>query len=403
MTSIYDIPYNDIQIFLDANNEYYDNKDDAYNKALSFLKDSNSKGHTTSIIEWLIAHNLLINKVKISNYKVTNIDNMTQYEINKLAKLLTMKGNNIGNIKNILRYLHKLNEVELITDIKEIILLKLEELEINELNFDNMTEFVIFKLLENHRNKSLIRKLIYNHMEKIIFNRFLPINVGRLNDLTYYIELSDKLPKSIIFKLLNHNQEKIVENYGIGDIDDVKNYLENSHYDKTSVDIGGHMIRLSSFFVNLVKIDEMGLAKKILDISNDYNIGATIDRHYYHSLEEYLIERISGYEIETNVFNKFLDLIGEHNYIKQLEQRYIHNDTKVSFLKLLFNKLVSSKKYHLLINILELLIERNHRYYKIIDKMLPYLTNAIQSNDTELIARYKSILNSSLENGRLEM
>lgn len=402
MSNIHDVPYKDIKIFLDANNQDYDSKDDAYDKVLILLKDKNAKGHTVSIIEWLIAHNLLTNEVKIPNYTVTAINNMTQYEINNLAKLLTMKGNNIENIKNILRYLHKLNEVELITDIKGIILSKLGELEINKLNFDNITFYNVIRLLKNHRNKALIRKAIYNNMEKIILYDILTIDVGKLNDLTYYIELSYKLPKSIILKLFNYNQEKILENYGIGDMDDVKNYLENSHYDKTSVDIHRRMSILATFLIDLIKIDEIGLAKKVLDILNDYPIEATIDG-YYSSLEEYLIARISGSGIETNVFNKFLNLIGEHNYIKQLKKRYIHNNTNVSFLQFLFNKLVSSKKYYFFIEILELLIEKNHRYYKIIDEMLPYITNAIQSNDTELIVRYKSILNSSLENGRLEM
>ena len=39
MTSIYDIPYEDIEEFLLANNKNYVNEDDAYNKALELLKD----------------------------------------------------------------------------------------------------------------------------------------------------------------------------------------------------------------------------------------------------------------------------------------------------------------------------------------------------------------------------
>jgi len=108
MTSIYDIPYEDIQKFLLANNQNFEDEKDAYDKALLLLKDKNAKGHTISIIEWMIAHNLLIRKVEIPNYTFSQINNMSQIEIDELAKLLTMKGNNRDNIKNILKYLHKL-------------------------------------------------------------------------------------------------------------------------------------------------------------------------------------------------------------------------------------------------------------------------------------------------------
>ena len=111
MTSVYDIPHQDIEKFVLANNENFQNKDEAYDKATILLKDKKSIGHTTSIIEWMIAHNLFINKVDIPNYTIYEIDNMSQDEINELAKLLTMKGRNRENIKNILRYLHKLDEV----------------------------------------------------------------------------------------------------------------------------------------------------------------------------------------------------------------------------------------------------------------------------------------------------
>ena len=48
-----------------------------------------------------MAHNLVINNINISIYSTYEIDNMSQIKVNKLAKKLTMKGNNINNIKNI--------------------------------------------------------------------------------------------------------------------------------------------------------------------------------------------------------------------------------------------------------------------------------------------------------------
>jgi hypothetical protein len=91
MTSIYDIPYEDIKIFLEANDKTYINKNDAYDKTLILSEDKKTIGHTINIIEWMIAHNLLINKINIPYYTIDEINNMSQKEINKLAKLLIIK------------------------------------------------------------------------------------------------------------------------------------------------------------------------------------------------------------------------------------------------------------------------------------------------------------------------
>ena len=111
MTSIYDIPYEDIEIFLNANNEKIPNNiNKAYNNAFKLIKDKNSKGHTINIIEWIIAHNVFINKIEINDYSIGEIDNMDQSEIHQLAKTLGIKCDNRNNIINILRYLNKLND-----------------------------------------------------------------------------------------------------------------------------------------------------------------------------------------------------------------------------------------------------------------------------------------------------
>lgn len=125
-----------------ANNQRYDfeNKNDAYDKALFLLKDRNTIGHTISIIEWLMAHNLLIRKVNINNYNISQINKMSQNEINNLAKLLNMKGNKKENIVNILKFLHKLDEenTTLLPEINDIILQKLYELDISNIDFHTL-------------------------------------------------------------------------------------------------------------------------------------------------------------------------------------------------------------------------------------------------------------------------
>ena len=178
MTSIYDIPYKDIKEFLLANNSRYvfENEDDAYDKALLLLKNKNSKGHTISIIEWMIAHNLLISKINIPNYDIDEIDKMSRIEINKLAKLLTMKGNNPNNIKNILRYLNKLGDknITLLPEVNDIILNILYDIE----RKDEKTLLLIqagysdqiLHLLKKHHNKQMIRELILDNMEEVVGN-----------------------------------------------------------------------------------------------------------------------------------------------------------------------------------------------------------------------------------------
>ena len=49
MTSIHQIPFEDIAIFLKTNNKCFKNKNDAYNITLKLLKTENIIGHTDKI------------------------------------------------------------------------------------------------------------------------------------------------------------------------------------------------------------------------------------------------------------------------------------------------------------------------------------------------------------------
>lgn len=75
-----------------------------YDNLFELLKNKKTVGHTTNIIEWMIAYNLIKNNVNIRKYTIYEIDNMKQKEIDDLSKLLTMNSNNIENIKNILSF-----------------------------------------------------------------------------------------------------------------------------------------------------------------------------------------------------------------------------------------------------------------------------------------------------------
>jgi hypothetical protein len=192
MTSIYDIPYEDIQEFLLANKKTYINEIDAYNKALILLKDKKSVGHTISIIEWMIAYNLLKKKVNIPNFTIYQIDNMKQFEIDELAKLLTMNGNNRENIKNILKYLNKLDFLPEHLDIKPQILNTILELKVLSSG--------LRELIDIFEQNKFLRKFIYDNMEQIIINN---MTIRKFGVITNYD--ADYLAK-FIFNFMKMNE-----------------------------------------------------------------------------------------------------------------------------------------------------------------------------------------------------
>lgn len=104
MTSIYQIKFEDIKVFLKANNKCFKNKTDAYNIASKLLKDKNTTDTTNnSITDWIIARNLLLSKVNIPKYSLYEIDFASKDEVNMLANSLTLEENNINNVKKYLK------------------------------------------------------------------------------------------------------------------------------------------------------------------------------------------------------------------------------------------------------------------------------------------------------------
>jgi len=279
MTSIYDIPYEDIEEFLLANNSRYDfkNDDEAYNTALILLKDKKSIGHTMSIIEWMMAHNLVMRKINISNYTVQEIDNMSQIKINQLAKLLTMNSNNVDNIKNILRFLHKLDDVTLLPEINSIILRNLNELEINDINFETLKLNDAINLLKTHHNKALIRKEMYNNIEKIILHNFFNIDFKNFNNLRYINVLTYLLPKYVILELIKYNEKTLLKNHTIEEIDSFLVFFEENERDAVWVDLLKNQKSLGDFLINLIEINECSLVKKVFDIIKKYKFKASIN------------------------------------------------------------------------------------------------------------------------------
>jgi len=311
-------------------------EDDAYDLALILLKDNKAKGHTISIIEWIIAHNLLQNKVNVPYHTIEEIDNMTQSEINQLAKKLGIKGNNRENIYNILRFLHKLDELdELLPEIKDIILNNLNELELKDIKISDSNFNDIINLLKTHRNKALIRKFVYDDMDKIIFNNIEIVNDNGID--------------------------------GVNGIDQI------------------NMDNLVNFIINLLEIKETDLAKKAINIIHEYKLES------YRSIDYYLVEKLV-FETNIKVLKKSIDIIGEDDILKNF-RKIIDILMQGSKIKGFLENLVKLHKYDFLIKIVQVLIDEDFMGNKrLLPKILQKIKNAIRSKNDDLIIRYVDII-----------
>jgi len=349
MTSIYDIPYIDIKEFLLANNKNFESEQDAYNEAFKLFENKKAKNHTISIIEWIIAHNLLINNIDIPYYSIDDIDNMHQNDINKLAKLLTMNGNDRSNIKNILRYLNKLYDEQqfLLPDIKEYILDKLNKLEMQEIDFTKLKYEDVIYLLLKHRNKKEIRKFIYINLENIIIY-------------------------NSVFSYLSHFVDNVNTPITIND-QNVKIYIGNDE-----------MFDLVNFTFHLIRLNEIVLAKNVFDISNHlpFCLMNVNDKYNYGYMLKLIYSSVirKGKELKT-----VIDFLGEDDYLENYFLLKGHRGTISVFLE----NLVYIEEYSLLIKILQRFIDNNfNNEGDIIEKILPKIEKSIQSKNKNNIIKY---------------
>lgn len=272
MTTIYDIPYEDIKIFLEANNIIFKNENDAYEKTRILLKDRKAIGHTNNIIEWMIAYNLLKRKVNIPNYTIYEIDKLYQNEIDQLAKLLTMDGNDVENIKNILRYLHKLDEG------------------VNISNNQNLTlagEAIYNIILSNMSNKTINRMDINKYSKLYLEDQ--QFWKKRLNDI-FGLRTEDKnFDYKLAVKFLD-NGKSLDENYheamdkGLKPI--IKLLLGNEVVDVIEPD--NFLDKINTTLPELGEIKNLlyeDFIEKIIKVTNEITEGEVIDSNYFDKIE----------------------------------------------------------------------------------------------------------------------
>jgi len=178
MTSIRDIPFEDIKSFLSGNGiGIPKNIDNAYKTAFDLMNNKNVKFHPINVITWMMAYNLIKLKKDIPMYNKSVVISMSKKDVDKLAVSLGMKTDNMDAILSILSYLHKLNDDTINRGLLPTI--EIKTLEVMDLE----TLLKTFKL-----NKPAFRPLIYKALPEIISNYYykenLPKNVNR--QLFYY-------------------------------------------------------------------------------------------------------------------------------------------------------------------------------------------------------------------------
>ena len=356
MTSVRDVPYEDIKVFLNANGKKYKDRDEAYDFAFDLFNNRKAKGHTTSIIEWMMAHNLLQNNAKIPMYTIYDIDNMPQEEINDLAKLLTMKRNNRTNIKNILRYLHKLNEKIIINpDISSLIFPMLDELELKEIDLAELRYDDVIKLLKTHRNKKLIREFINKNLDKIIIYNTYYFDFdyeGEHND--FMIPEINIYNKDIIVKIILDNKEKLIKSISDKELNNlIKEIKENNEDEGGEIYTGKlEMNRLIKFTFDLFEINEINLAKRVFDVANKL--------HLYGRSYSYNVELIDNMLNTENIIT-VIDWMGDDEFLKsfdELEISHYNYDESDKDIKNLIEKLIKLDRYDLSVKVFELYIDK---------------------------------------------
>ena len=340
------------------------NLQDAYDKAFNLLKDKKAKGHTISIIEWMIAYNLLTNNVDIPYYSINDIDNMSQNDINKLAKLLTMNGNNRSNIKNILRYLHKLEEVTfLLPEVQDIILNNLTLLELRDIKINNINAYDVIDLLKNHRNKKIIREFIYDNLSIILSYNFL-------ND----------------YDIISDNRKKLIERYDAEETNKSINYTFFNG-DLSRIDLYRLNLEiLSNFIIDLVKLNELRLVKEAIFLINEFEFNKGFTFNYY--LTEKLMDKLDDKTIIL------IDIIGQDNFFKELE-RIIKHDFRLSYTSLskILKEFVILNNFEFLLRGLQILIDQDYTgNKKIIYKILQSIKKSIREKQNDKIMKYIDII-----------
>lgn len=165
MTSITDVPLEDIKLFLTKNNVKVPTSNKSiYDTAFNLIIEGKANYYPDSLVDWIIAYNLSNEGRNIRTYTRGEINLMNDEELLDLANFLDIyESNNLKqSVINVLRYLKKLDTGIVHPDIDVNILQLIDEQRILTGSYET-----IIKIFS--KNKSL-RNFIYDNMEQIIKN-----------------------------------------------------------------------------------------------------------------------------------------------------------------------------------------------------------------------------------------
>lgn len=266
---------------------------------------------------------------------------------------------------------------ELLPEIKNIILDILNQLEAKDIDIKILGFDDTILLLKTHRNKKMIRKIIYDNIEKIINYYVLEIDTDELCNLDYISNLH--INTNLMLEIINDNEKEILKNYSIEEKDNHINSIKSSNNDFYNIAIGkSYMNDLIFFIYNLIVNNEIVLAKKAFDISKRNNYIAKHNDFEYHILESLLDNT------DINFLKVIIDFIGEDIFISTFEDIISIEGFNSDYLKL-FNNLLNLEKYELLKELVNSL-KSNYKVFK--SNILHNLNEAIYLKDNDVIMNY---------------
>ena len=177
MTSLTAIPLSDIKFFLTLNNISIP-RDNIYSVAWDLIKSGTVTSAPPSVTDWIIAYNLLSQKINIPIYKTSEILLSQDKDLKDLANLLTLQNVDKESIIRILGYLKILN---------------------NDIDiFEALPQEILINILTKLDCKSIL--LICKSSNK--FNKFCELKLNTL--------LKQKLHKETGFITDTYNREELV-------------------------------------------------------------------------------------------------------------------------------------------------------------------------------------------------
>jgi len=367
MTDITDIPYKDVELFF-VKNKYKipKNRKLTYHLLFTLIQTENDY-YPESIVEWMMAYNLIQLNVVIPQYKKSEILSLPKRNLSKLSKLLKMKTTNIDHIINILKYLHKLQDETPYLDFlpDELLGHVIENTNVNSITNLCSTSKRLDKLCYSKEYRDIIqRKLsdlyldISNFTNDEVKNYFKMLYLKRklLISSSLYLVENNKLFDLVESKSINYNERKIVYDKGeilYENVSQVADYADDTLY---VLKTNGELVLFNFYESKEIQVFSLN---KIINIDTTENLNIlnikTADKKFYQWF---------------NDTKKLIEVVGLSDII-QITKPYVYLDPNTRSLALtsegnVYNVIIIDDVYKFnkieaLINIIQ--ISSDNKYF----------------------------------------